>query len=75
MDQPTVLEDLFAEQECPKCGKKQPQLRSTEEWLVIVFDEISELKKANARLFRKCKELNEKFINRSKSIKRKKDGF
>lgn len=44
---PTPREDLLDGQLCPRCGTKQPQCKSIEEWLVELFEDIELLKEAN----------------------------
>jgi len=41
---PTPYEDLGEGQECPKCETCQEQFFTTEEWVVMLWDMIQELK-------------------------------
>lgn len=74
LGEPTVLEDLFAEQKCPVCKTSQPQLKSPEEYLVQAFDEIKELRRTlmqQGRKINKLKaELEEQKVNFNFRMKR-----
>lgn len=57
LPKPSALEDLIESQLCPVCEKSQPNIFSKEEWIIMAFDEISELKKLTTKQRKQIKSL------------------
>jgi len=66
LPKPDALEDLIKGQLCPVCEKTQPSIYSKEEWIIMAFDEIKELKEIIQKQHRKVKSLQ----NQIKKLKK-----
>lgn len=44
LDKPTPRDDLTFGQVCGQCGRNQPQYMTVEEWVIDLFDELTDLK-------------------------------